>query len=409
MNRHFIWKKDNSTQGTAFAVTAVLAAVMLMTTGCGAETSTEAQPESPAAETGSSETSETAGQTTTADTGESSLDSYESPDAADALNDYGNPYNLPKYVYTGDEPYLDVISEYMVTTYAEEGFGTEADVYIPYSFISGTDESNPEDILVYGEYDIDGYELKNTTLVSINGARNRGVFHLKKESDGAYTVVSADLPPTEMESVELFSDTDGLYEKLSALTEEEIEAKRTDAIAGYIKANSALNITQWQDYGWEPEAIPGTATSEEAQFYTLSSDKGYSITYDLRAYSMSESSDSDMLGKVEEDYTGTFMLIRKSAKNDADEAINEVLAEMGAAASEITDAAIGNGLVARRTAWDENLDDGRIFRYICYAVPSDNSVLLVMLETTYEPGVNEMSLDDLDASFKPTLDTLRLD
>ena len=176
-----------------------MAAVMIMTTGCGAGPMAEAQPDAPVTETDSSGTTGAGAQTSDSDTEAISADSSESSDATAALNEYGNPYDLPVYVYTGDEPYLDVISEYMVTTYAEENFGTDADadVYIPYSFISGTDETNPEDILVYGEYDIDGYKLRNTTLVSINGSRNRGVFHLKKESDGSYTVIEADLPPTE--------------------------------------------------------------------------------------------------------------------------------------------------------------------------------------------------------------------
>ena len=323
----------------------------------------------------------------------------------DASVQYEDPDTLPQYTYQGTEEYLDVISDYMVTTYAQESFGDEADVFIPYSIIAETDETNPEDILVYGEYDIDGYDLRNSTLTSSCGARNRGVFHLKKDESGNISVTDADLPPTDEESEELFAPVEAAYEKLTALSDEEVTAVRATAIAEYINTNG-LYITQWQDYGRKPVTVLNAPeTPEDEQFYDYKSSLGYEITYDLREFSVDESSDSDMFGKVEEEYTGTFMVVQKAASGDAAAALTDAASESGISDVEITDAVIGDGIACSRAAWDEKLEDGRIFRYIGYSVSTDEDVLVLLLETTCEDGGNEMSEEELDQLFEDTLST----
>lgn len=385
----------------------IFTAMVLMTgwtlAGCGNENIAATQPT--AQETEATEISASEENIETEDSKEE--EATEDTASIDGSAQYEDPDALPQYTYQGTEEYLDVISDYMVTTYAQESFGDQADVFIPYSIIAETDETDPEDILVYGEYDIDGYDLRNSTLTSSCGARNRGVFHLKKDDSGSISVSDADLPPTDEESEELFAPVEAAYEKLTALSDEEVTAVRATAIAEYINTNG-LYITQWQDYGRKPVAVLNAPeTPEDEQFYDYKSGLGYEITYDLREFSVNEDSDSDMFGKVEEEYTGTFMVVQKAA-GDAAAALTDAASESGISDVEITDAVIGDGIACNRAAWDEKLEDGRIFRYIGYSVPTDEGALVLLLETTCEDGGNEMSAEELDQLFEYTLSTFDL-
>lgn len=396
----------------------IMAATMiaaLMATGCGAA-DTPAQAEAPQAQEETAEgTEETVDEQ--ADTGSTEEVAEEvSEDASEEESDSSDSASLPRYVYTGTEEYLDVISEYMIKD-AEEGFDPATGVFIPFTFIAGADDSDPEDIKVYGEFDIDGYDLLNTTLVCCNGGRSRGIIHLKKEDDGSYSVVDAELPYTEEETVQLFEGHDDMYSILTALTDDEKNEKRAEAIAEYVNTNG-LNITQWQDYNWKPVAVLNAPeTAEEDQFYEYTGDMGYTITYDLREYSMSPSAESDMLGKIEDEYTGTFMLVKKTGLSDADETLQVTADETvwtpdndeATIDIDITDATIGDGIGCRRAAWDVDLEDGRIFRYIAYVIPDEEGTLAFILETTYDKGINDMSTEDLDESFKTVLDSVKVD
>ncbi len=382
---------------------AAIATAAMLLTGCGANNQEVSQP----TETVSSEAvSEVTGQQETAADTEPETASEEVTAQAVAT-EYEDPANLPRYTYQGTEEYLDVISEYMVTEYAKN-FGDGAGVFIPYSFIVEKDETDPADILVYGEYDIDGYDLRNSTLVSSCGARNRGVFHLKKDDNGTVTVTEADLPETEDESMKLFEPVKSAYDELVALTEDDLTAGRATAIAEYVNTNG-LNILQWQDYCEAPVAVLNAPeTPEEQEFYHYESPLGYALTYDLRAFTLRPSAESDMYGKVEDSYTGTFMDIRKAASMDPAQALNKVISQSGASDVSVTETSIGDGITCSRAEWEEKLDDGRSFLYIGYGVPAGEDTIVLMLETTFEKGSNEITLEELDQIFASTLETLTL-
>ncbi len=322
---------------------------------------------------------------------------------------YEDPNALPAYAYQGTEEFMDVISDYLASDAKANGGSDEANVYIPYGSIVMVDKSNPEDILAYGTFGSDGYQLLNTTLVSVTGSRGSGVFHLKKNEDGTATITKAELPETEEDSIGLFEAVAGLYDQVIQ-ENDKIDALREQAIADYVNANG-LNITQWQDYGHAPKAVlnaPPTADAD--QLYTAESPLGYKLTYDLREYSLSRTSGEDMYGKIEPEdvWTGTLMVVNKWPGYTADDAIAEVLSFTGAADLKSDDAAIGNGIACKRAAYDEKLDDGRIFRYVCYAVPAGNDIITVLIETTVEKGVSELSAEELEKTFEGMLSSFTL-
>ena len=220
----------------------------------------------------------------------------ESADEALDESPYDDPESLPLYKYRGDDEYLGVISDYIIAESMEMNGENAADVYIPYSIIAHTDDRNPDDILVYGSFNICGYDLLNSTLVAVGGSWDAGIFHLKKTGDGNYEVTSADLPMTEQESIKLFAPLPGLYDKLMANLNETGEELRQEEIADYINANG-LYITQWQDFGKAPESVLNAPpTPEEENYYTHTSRFGYSVTYDLREFSYSDTGEDEIYG-----------------------------------------------------------------------------------------------------------------
>ena len=384
------------------AAVAVTAAMLVA--GCGAQNASTAQP----SETVSTEvtSAETEAKEEPVSTEQASVE--EETESEKVTSKYEDPSNLPVYTYQGDEEYLDVISGYMVTDYAKN-YGDQGDVFIPYSVVVERDESNPEDILVYGIFDIDGYDLRNSTLVTCCGGRNYGIFHLKKADDGTVTVTDAELPMTEEETEELFAGVPDIYDKVRAVTDEELNETRATAIAEYVNSNG-LNILQWQDYGRLPVAVLNAPeTPEEDQFYTFESSHGYGITYDLREFTLEPSDESDMYGKVEDDFTGTLMVIKKVPSVDPATALQDASASAGVTDLNVTDASIGDDISCAKAEWEEKLDDGRSFLYVGYAVPSGDDSIVVLLESTYEKGTNEITLDGVDELFASTISTFHVD
>ena len=191
------------------------------------------------------------------------------------------------------------------------------------------------------------------------------------------------------------------------MTDDDITKAHAEAVAEYVNTNG-LNITQWQAYGRAPVAVLNAPeTQEKDEIYTYESPKGYGLTYDLRQYTLGESDESDMYGKVEEGdtYSGTLLLVEKMSSMDPEAAMKDAMKQAGVSDAEITDASIGSDIACSRAEWQETLDDGRIFYYIGYCVPMDNDTLRIRLETTYQKGVNEMTMDDLEQLFAPMMES----
>lgn len=323
---------------------------------------------------------------------------------------YDDPKSLPLYKYQGDDEYLGVISDYMIAEAMEMNGENAADVYIPYSIVAHTDDRNPDDILVYGSFNRCGYNLLNSTLVAVSGSWDAGIFHLKKTGDGDYEVTGADLPMTEQESIKLFDPLPGLYDKLMATFDETGDELRQEEIAKYINTNG-LYITQWQEYGYAPKPVLNAPpTPEEENFYTHTSQMGYSLTYDLRKFSYRGDATGESYLKIEPDatWTGTSMNVNSFDTEDAGEAITEALSFTDAESFDISDSVIGDNISCKRAVYDEDISDGRIFRYICYAVPAGDKTITIYLYTAVQEGVSELTVEELEKTFEETLKTFNV-
>ena len=335
------------------------------------------------------------------------VEETEPADEAVDESPYDDPKSLPLYKYQGDDKYLGVISDYMIAEDMEMNGENAADVYIPYSIIAHTDDRNPDDVLAYGSFNICGYNLLNSTLVAVSGSWDAGIFHLKKTGDGDYEVTGADLPIAEQDSIKLFDPLPGLYDKLMATLDETGDELRQEEIAKYINTNG-LYITQWQEYGYAPKPVLNAPpTPEEENFYTHTSQMGYSLTYDLRKFSYRGDATGESYLKIEPDatWTGTSMNVNSFDTEDAGEAIAEALSFTDAKTFDISDSVIGDNISCKRAVYDEDISDGRIFRYICYAVPAGDKTITIYLHTAVQEGVSELTVEELEKTFEETLKT----
>lgn len=164
---------------------------------------------------------------------------------------------LPPYEYPGPEAFYTVLYKYMIDELAE-GY-PEAEVTIPCPIIIAEDESNKDDIRVWGDFWVFNYDLNGDILENTSGGSYPGCIHLKSIDDGpGYEV-------TEMERVGDGSDYDptakkifGKYYDAFVKSNEDTEGRdaiRAQIIANYAAAND-LSIKAFQDYGWDPVPLP---------------------------------------------------------------------------------------------------------------------------------------------------------
>ena len=201
---------------------------------------------------------------------------------------------LPAYAYQGSEPYVAEICAWMLSS--EPGY-REAEVAIPCPLILELDDSDTQDILVWGNFWLFNYTLRNTTLLTESGGERPGLLHLKAIEEG-FEVTSFDQvgdgsnygPDVQR----IFGMQEGLLQKFYDSAEDR-DAVRVQYITDYVNWNG-LPVTQYQDFSWEPVALLNAPPTDETdQIVHLVSPLGYSIDYDLRElsfYSFSESEES---------------------------------------------------------------------------------------------------------------------
>ena len=162
--------------------------------------------------------------------------------------------DLPDYSYTGtgNAAIMNAITDYMEKMASQYG---AADVMIPNIQVAGVDDSNPNDIKVYGDFWVLNYNLTGKTLENTAGGSYPGLMHLAQTAAG-YVVTrfeSADDGANFQESLErICADHPEMANVL--LNSELNDDLRVDTIKNYVKSNG-LDIDFFKDYGWDPVAV----------------------------------------------------------------------------------------------------------------------------------------------------------
>ncbi len=178
-----------------------------------------------------------------------SLGSDESSQSSDA--------ELPKYEYPGPELFYSVLYDYIISEFGQGYYMEDGAVTIPSPCIIAEDESNKEDIKVWGDFWVFNYKLNGDILENISGGSHPGCIHLKS-TDAGYEVVSVDEVADGADYEPTAKKIFGKYYKdlvKSGEDQEGRKATRAQIIANYAAANN-LNISAYQDYGWDPVTLP---------------------------------------------------------------------------------------------------------------------------------------------------------
>lgn len=130
-------------------------------------------------------------------------------------------------------------------------------VLIPYANIVDVDDSDPDDVLVYGDYYVWEFEQNDDTLSSVSSAHIPGVIHMTQIGDDDfvdYYGFSMDQALTDDEVEEIFGEYYDHYLTLSS-DEEMRDSGIAYNIADYVKAND-LPITKYQIDDGEVKELP---------------------------------------------------------------------------------------------------------------------------------------------------------
>ena len=151
-----------------------------------------------------------------------------------------------KYGYGGTDPVEAAVYQYMVEEVSKSYDKT--DVSIPTVSIVHVDYTPEDEILVYGDFWIDNYNIKGDTLRDISGGNYPGVIHLSKD----YVVTAfdqvADGGDFDASAKELFGD---YYDDFIAVyNDSDARAElRKATVSDYVHFNG-LDVKQYKDKGW---------------------------------------------------------------------------------------------------------------------------------------------------------------
>ena len=151
-----------------------------------------------------------------------------------------------RYGYGGTDPVEAAVYQYMVEEVSKNYDKT--DVSIPTVSIVHVDFTPEDEILVYGDFWIDNYNIKGDTLRDISGGNYPGVIHLSKD----YVVTAfdqvADGGDFDASAKELFGD---YYDDFIAVyndSDARAELRRA-TVTDYVHFNG-LDVKKYKDKGW---------------------------------------------------------------------------------------------------------------------------------------------------------------
>ena len=164
---------------------------------------------------------------------------------------------LPAYAYTGEDPVWAAVVKYM----QETDFGFEPEeggVLIPTPIILKTEMSEDgNEAAVYGNFWIFTYTLEGKTLMTGPCGENPGVIRLEKKND-VWNVTDAEFAEegAYKESIARFANGDKQLEEDYYCTNGNSDDSflpqfQRAVLVEYVNANG-LDVTAYQDFGWDP-------------------------------------------------------------------------------------------------------------------------------------------------------------
>lgn len=128
---------------------------------------------------------------------------------------------------------------------------------IPFYNIVDIDESNDDDILVWGDFWVDNFDQVADTMINVSGGSHPGLMHIKKTEDG-FEVKALDQVADGSDNLpsakKIFGDKFATFQKLNS-DEGWREQVRADRLADYVMIHK-LTAKWYKDYCRAPKRIP---------------------------------------------------------------------------------------------------------------------------------------------------------
>jgi len=150
---------------------------------------------------------------------------------------------------------LTAVDDYLVNEIGKDY--SQGKVCIPYAYVVSIDQSNPNDILVWGDFWVFNYDISGDTLKTVSGGNHPGLMHLRKVETG-FEVTSFDAVADGADNLpsaqRIFGDKFNSFQEINGNAEKREDLRR-HFTADYAKAHN-LSATMLQDYGWPAVELP---------------------------------------------------------------------------------------------------------------------------------------------------------
>ena len=154
-----------------------------------------------------------------------------------------------------ESTYFTAIDRYLVEEIGKHY--EKADHCVPFHSIVGVDESNAEDILVWGDFWLFNYNQSGDTLKTASGGNHPGLMHLRQTESG-YEVTAFDQVADGADNIpsakKIFGDKFDAFQAVQS-DDQKREELRAEVLSKYVKEHK-LDVTMYQDYGWPAKALP---------------------------------------------------------------------------------------------------------------------------------------------------------
>lgn len=153
------------------------------------------------------------------------------------------------------DPVLGAVYTYLAL-HMDDGI-EETHIIIPYVNLIATDESDPKDVLAYGDYYLFEFAKQGDTLAAVSGQHCPGIVHLKKFSEDAarqYEGQRLEAALTDEETIELFGEYYDEYCSAAA-DPERFEQEFAQLLTDYVSYNS-IEVTKYSLTDGEAKPLP---------------------------------------------------------------------------------------------------------------------------------------------------------
>lgn len=154
-----------------------------------------------------------------------------------------------------ENTYLSAIDRYLVEEIGKHY--AQGEHCVPIRNIVAVDDSNAEDILVWGDFWVFNYNQAGDTLKCVSGGNHPGLIHICQTENGfeVNTFDQMEDGSSNLSSAKrIFGDKFDAFQAINS-NKEDREKLRAEGLAKYVK-KQGLSATTYEDYGWPVKQLP---------------------------------------------------------------------------------------------------------------------------------------------------------